>query len=74
MSKYLQSILNLLDKTKRHVTIHTADYPFESLFRIGKKLKEQDKTMTLVVDRELTDFQIEQLIEASDDRFNIKFG
>ena len=43
MSKYLQSILNLLDKTKRHVTIHTADYPFESLFRIGKKLKEQDK-------------------------------
>lgn len=72
MSKYLQSIIELLNKTKRQVTIHSADYPFESLCRIGKKLKEQDKTMTLVVDRELTDFQIEQLVDISDDRFNFQ--
>ena len=72
MGKHLQSILELLDKTDRHITIHTADYPFESLCRIGKALKAQEKTMTLVVGREVTDFQIEQLIEVSDDRFNFQ--
>jgi hypothetical protein len=72
MSKHLQSLLDLLGKTKRHITIYAADYPFESLCRIGKELKAQDKTMTLVIGRELTDFQIGQLVDASDDRFNFE--
>ncbi|MBR1544270.1 MAG: hypothetical protein IJ626_05195 [Muribaculaceae bacterium] len=73
MNRNLQSILNLLAKTKRQIEIRTADLPFESLWRIAEELNRQDKTMTLAVDSNFTAFQIEQLVNASGDRFNIKF-
>ena len=72
MSKYLQSILNLLDKTQRQIEINSSDYPFDSLWRIAQELKKEEKTMSLVVENNLTDTQIEQLIDASGDRFFFK--
>lgn len=72
MSKYLQSLLDVLDKTKRQIEIHSSDYPFPSLLQIAKKLKEQDKAMSLVVDNDLFGYQIQLLIEASADHFDIK--
>lgn len=72
MGRYLQSILSLLDKTRRQIEINSSDYPFESLWRIAQELKKGEKTMSLVVGSNLTDAQIEQLVDASGDRFFFK--
>lgn len=73
MSRYLQTILNIIGKTNRQVEIHSSDFPFESLWAIAKKIRCRDTAITLVIDNELTEFQIKQLIETSDDHFDFKF-
>ena len=73
MSRYLQTILNIVGDTNRQIEINSSDFPFESLWTIAKKIRCREAAITLVVDNGLSEFQIKQLIEASDDHFNFKF-
>lgn len=73
MGRYLQTILSIIANTDRQVEIHSSDFPFESLYTIAKKIRCRETAITLVVDNDLTEFQIKQIIEASDDHFDFKF-
>ena len=74
MNRNLQSILNLLAQTKRQIEVHSMDLSYDALWSIAKELKRKDRTMTLVVGDNLSNLQMEQLIDASGDRFDIKFA
>ena len=74
MNRNLQSILNLLAQTKRQIEVHSMDLSYDALWCIAKELKKQKRTMTLVVGDNLSNLQVEQLIDASGDHFYIKFA
>lgn len=74
MNRNLQSILNLLAQTKRQIEVHSMDLSYDALWNIAKELKRKNRTMTLVVGDNLSNLQVEQLIDASGDRFDIKFA
>ncbi len=48
--------------------------PYECIWQIACALKRQQKTMTLIVGDNLSNFQVDRLIEASGDHFDIKFA
>lgn len=73
MNRNLQSILNLLAQTKRQIEVHSMDLSYDALWSIARELKRKDRTMTLVVGDNLSNLQMEQLIDASGDHFDIKF-
>ena len=74
MNRNLQSILNLLAQTKRQIEVHSMDLSYDAMWRIARELKRKDRTMTLVVGDNLSNLQVEQLICASGDHFDIKFA
>ncbi len=74
MNRNLQSILNLLAQTKRQIEVHSMDLSYDALWNIAKELKRKNRTMTLVVGDNLSNLQVEQLIDASGDHFDIKFA
>lgn len=73
MNRNLQSILNLLAQTKRQIEVHSMDLSYDALWSIARELRRKDRTMTLVVGDNLSNLQVEQLIDASGDHFDIKF-
>lgn len=73
MERNYTTILGLLTKSKREIEVHSTDLDFTGLTNLANELRKRDRVVTLVVGGNLTSDMLDVLIDASGDRFNIKF-
>lgn len=74
MQRNIQSVITLLTRSRREIEIQSVDFDFIGLSNIANHLRKHDRVVTLVVGNNLTDGMLDNLIETSGDRFNIKFA
>ncbi len=73
MNRNYQTITSLLQKSRRDIEIQSMDFGFETLMLIAHDLCKYDRVITLVVGNNISCMQLDLLIQASEDRLNIKF-
>ncbi len=74
MLRNYQTILGLLQNSKREIEIQSVDLDYISLTNLANEMRKLDRVITLVVGRNLTADMVDSLISTSGDRFNIKFA
>jgi len=72
MKKNLQMVLALLDKTQREIEIHSSDFDYLGLQQLALELARKDRTITLVVEDNITNDTVALLVKISMDHFNLK--
>lgn len=74
MLRNYQTILSLLQNSKREIEIQSVDLDYNGLTNLANEMRRLDRVATLVVGGNLTADMVNALILTSGDRFNIKFA
>lgn len=74
MLRNYQTILGLLQNSKREIEIHSVDLDYNGLTNLANEMRRLDRVATLVVGGNLTADMVNSLVLTSGDRFNIKFA
>lgn len=74
MLRNYQTILGLLQNSKREIEIQSVDLDYNGLTNLANEMRRLDRVATLVVGGNLTADMVNALILTSGDRFNIKFA
>lgn len=74
MLRNYQTILSLLQNSKREIEIQSVDLDYNGLTNLANEMRRLDRVATLVVGGNLTADMVNSLVLTSGDRFNIKFA
>lgn len=74
MLRNYQTILGLLQNSKREIEIQSVDLDYNGLTNLANEMRRIDRVATLVVGGNLTADMVNSLVLTSGDRFNIKFA
>lgn len=74
MLRNYQTILGLLQNSKREIEIQSVDLDHNGLTNLANEMRRLDRVATLVVGGNLTADMVNSLVLTSGDRFNIKFA
>lgn len=74
MLRNYQTILGLLQNSKREIEIQSVDLDYNGLINLANEMRRLDRVATLVVGGNLTADMVNSLVLTSGDRFNIKFA
>ena len=74
MLRNYQTILGLLQNSKREIEIQSVDLDYNGLTNLANEMRRLDRVATLVVGGNLTADMVNSLVLTSGDRFNIKFA
>lgn len=74
MLRNYQTILGLLQNSKREIEIQSVDLDYNGLTNLANEMRRLDRVATLVVGDNLTADMVNSLVLTSGDRFNIKFA
>ena len=74
MLRNYQTILGLLQNSKREIEIQSVDLDYTGLINLANEMRRLDRVATLVVGGNSTADMVNSIISTSGDRFNIKFA